>query len=156
MRAPVLAGLLLAACAGQAGLSDPVSTPAQLLVTPETPLAEIPPQELAAGQCGLALWQRTEPARRILFVTNQPPAALIVAGGAVIVLPRTQTSGDSSFGHAPQQRFEAGGHVVAFAIKIEPREGLVGGAVIPDGSLTYRNAAFGTVILPVFGLIGCK
>ncbi|WBX82972.1 hypothetical protein [Sphingosinicella microcystinivorans] len=152
-RFAILLGALAASACG--GTRGPAPRPLATSISAERPLAELPQQELQQGQCGMALWQRTEPARRIAYILDEPPSARIVDGGKVIVLARTASEGDPVVRHAPVQRFAGAGHSIAIDVRIEQREGLLAGAVIPEGTLTWQSAR-GSVVLPVFGLIGCR
>lgn len=153
MRFAILLGALAASACG--GTRGPAPRPLATSISAERPLAELPQQELQQGQCGMALWQRTEPARRIAYILDEPPSARIVDGGKVVVLARTASEGDPVVRHAPVQRFAGAGHSIAIDVRIEQREGLLSGAVIPEGTLTWQSAR-GSVVLPVFGLIGCR
>ncbi|BBE34241.1 hypothetical protein [Sphingosinicella microcystinivorans] len=152
-RAAILLGALAAASCGGAG--GPAPRPLATNVSAARPLAELPQQDLQQGQCGMALWQRTEPARRIAFVLDEPATIRIVDDGKVIVLARTASEGDPVVRHAPVQRFAGAGHSVTIDVRMEQREGLTAGAIIPEGTLTSQSAR-GSVVLPVFGLIGCR
>lgn len=148
----LLAALAVSACGGAQG---PAPRPLATTVSAERPLAELPQQELQQGQCGMALWQRSEPARRIAFILDEPPSARIVDGGNVIALARTSAEGDPIVRHPPVQRFAGAGHSLTIDVRIEQREGLLAGAIIPEGTLTWQSAR-GSIVLPVFGLIGCR
>jgi hypothetical protein len=150
--AVVLCVLAVSACGGT---RSPPVRPLATSISSERPLAELPQQELQQGQCGMALWQRTEPARRIAFIVDEPPSARIVDDGKVVVLARTASEGDAIVRHAPMQRFAGAGHSLTIDVRIEQREGLLAGAIIPEGTLTWQSAR-GSVVLPVFGLIGCR
>ena len=152
-RAAILFGALASASCG--GTGGPARRPLATSVSAERPLAELPQQDLQQGQCGMALWQRTEPARRIAFVLDEPATIRIVDGGKVIVLARTASEGDPIVRHAPVQRFAGAEHSVTIDVRMEQREGLLAGAIIPEGTLTLQSAR-GSVVLPVFGLIGCR
>ena len=155
MKRPVLlTAALLAACAGSSPSGLSTRAPATS-TSDERPLAELPQQELAEGQCGMVLWQRTEPARRIAYILDTPPSARIMEGGKVVALARTGAEGDRVARHAPLQRFAGAGHALVIDVQIEQREGLGAGAIIPDGTLTWQWSG-GSVVLPVFGLIGCR
>ncbi len=151
----ILAALGLAACATTTDSARP-SKQAMAELTPDKPLAELPVQNLTTGQCGMVLWQRMEPARRIIFIVNTPAEARLVHKGKVVRLTRTDMSGGMQFGHAPQQRFDGRDVSLEIDVKIAQREGLVDGAVIPEGSVTYGPHGGASVVLPVIGLIGCE
>ncbi len=148
----LIGALALTACGGTRG---PAPRPLATNISAERPLAELPQQDLQQGQCGMALWQRTEPARRIAFVVDEPATIRIVDSGKVIALARTASEGDTIVRHAPLQRFAGEGHSIVIDVRIEQREGLFQGAIIPEGTLTWQSAR-GSVVLPVFGLIGCR
>ncbi|MBB4631917.1 hypothetical protein [Sphingosinicella soli] len=148
----LLCVLAFAACGAPRG---PAPRPPATSISAERPLAELPPQDLGQGQCGMALWQRTEPARRIAYILDEPPSARVVDSGDVIALARTSSEGDAIARHAPLQRFAGAGRSLVIEVRIEQREGLLSGAIIPEGTLTWQSAS-GSVVVPVFGLIGCR
>jgi len=72
---PMMAAILLAACASGppdgerlAPVADPTGMPA---------LAELPTQQLARGQCALALWSRNATPVRFVVTLDQPAVARV-------------------------------------------------------------------------------
>lgn len=120
------------------------------------PLEALPTQTLASGQCALFLWARTTPPRRVFMALQDPAVARIRIEGRSIDLPRTAAEGESAYGHAPLQRYEGGGITLTMTIQMDARSGLVGGAVIPTGSLEYRDAKGWETVIPVAGMVGCQ
>lgn len=120
------------------------------------PLEALPTQTLAGGQCALFLWARTTPPRRVFMALQDPAVARIRIEGRSVDLPRTAGEGDSVYGHTPIQRFEGEGITLTIKIQMDARSGLVGGAVIPSGSLEYRDAKGWETIIPVAGIVGCQ
>ncbi len=120
------------------------------------PLEALPTQTLASGQCALFLWARTTPPRRVFMALQDPAVARIRVDGRSVDLPRTAAEGESAYGHAPMQRYAGEGITLTMAIQMDARSGLVGGAVIPNGSLEYRDARGWETIIPVAGMVGCQ
>lgn len=119
-------------------------------------LEALPTQTLATGQCALFLWARTTPPRRVFMALQDPAVARIRIKGRSVDLPRTAAEGESAYGHSPMQRYEGEGITLTMSIQMDARSGLVGGAVIPTGSLEYRDAEGWETIIPVAGMVGCQ
>lgn len=149
-RAVGAAALLFAVLAGPAHAA---TAPAQ---AQEAPLQELPPQTLSAGQCALALWTRASPAKRVFMAFNRPALARIQTGGRTLELALQSRDGAETYGHAARETFKAGGVEVTTEIEIEPRGGLLSGAVVSSGTLEYKDPAGWSVVLPVAGLLACQ
>ena len=87
---------------------------------------------------------------------QDPAVARIRIEGRSVDLPRTAAEGESAYGHAPMQRYEGEGITLTMTIQMDARSGLVGGAVIPTGSLEYRDAKGWETVIPVAGMVGCQ
>jgi hypothetical protein len=120
------------------------------------PLEALPTQTLAGGQCALFLWARTTPPRRVFMASQDPAVARIRIDGRSLDLPRAGAEGESAYGHAPVQRYEGQGITLTVRIEMDARSGLIGGAVVPSGSLEYRDAKGWEIIIPVAGMVGCQ
>lgn len=152
-----LAEAMAAACAvavcvaASSAWAEPAPAP-----TGGLPLEALPTQTLASGQCALFLWARTTPPRRVFMALQDPAVARIRIDGRSLDLPRTAAEGESAYGHAPVQRYEGEGIILTITIQMDARSGLVGGAVVPTGSMEYRDARGWETIIPVAGMVGCQ
>ncbi|WP_119681672.1 hypothetical protein [Indioceanicola profundi] len=157
LAALMLAATLLQACAAQlqpAREAAAAGSPAP--INPDTRLGELPPQRLAAGQCGLFLWGRTVPARLVLFGAGRDGGARIAMDGRIVDLLRASAEGDPVFGQFPRQTFKGEGAEIGLTLEFERRPDLVGGALVPRGVLDLRDADGWSHVMPVAGLIGCE
>ncbi len=148
-----IGGALAAICCVAASPAFAEAAPAP---TGGLPLEALPTQTLAGGQCALFLWARTTPPRRVFMALQDPAVARIRVDGRSVDLPRMAAEGENAYGHAPMQRYEGEGIVLTMTIQMDARSGLVGGAVIPTGSLEYRDARGWETIIPVAGMVGCQ
>ncbi len=149
----VVGRALAAVCCAAASPALAETAPAP---TGGLPLEALPTQTLASGQCALFLWARTTPPRRVFMALQDPAVARIRIEGRSLDLPRTAAEGESAYGHTPMQRYEGGGITLTMTIQMDARSGLVGGAVIPTGSLEYRDAKGWETVIPVAGMVGCQ
>lgn len=149
----VIGGACAAICCAA---SSPAWAEAAPAPTGGLPLEALPTQTLASGQCALFLWARTTPPRRVFMALQDPAVARIRIEGRSVDLPRVAAEGESAYGHAPVQRYEGEGITLTMTIQMDARSGLVGGAVIPTGSLEYRDARGWETIIPVAGMVGCQ
>jgi hypothetical protein len=115
-------------------------------------LAELPPQQLAPGQCALFLWDRAS-GRRIAMLGRTPPILRAIIDGRAMDLPAETREGEAVMGFAPTSRFRVAGRIYDVRLTILPAT--AGGAVVRDGSLTITEADGSAVVLPVAGLAGC-
>jgi hypothetical protein len=122
----------------------------------DVPLQELPPQTLDKGQCALALWTRTTPARRVFMAFSTPAAAKVQAGGRTLTLPRTAWDGEAVFGHYPRQTYAGSGWTLRVTVEFDARSGLVGGAVAPSGAIELTDAQGLSLVVPVAGLVACQ
>ena len=116
------------------------------------PFAELPPQTLAAGQCGLFLWDRAS-GKRIAMLAKSGTIMRAVIDGRSTDLPAELREGEAVLGFAPVSRFRSTGRSYEVRLTILPAT--AGGAVVRDGSLTITASDGGAVVLPVAGLAGC-
>ena len=120
------------------------------------PLQELPTQTLSKGQCALFLWARTTPPQRVMMALQDPAVARIRMGGRTLDLKQTGWDGDGLYGHHPRQTYAADGVEMTVDIQMDARSGLVGGAVVPSGSIDFRDKAGWQTTIPVAGMIGCQ
>lgn len=154
LSAAALTAAVLAGCAaGPSNVAPPQAAAGALALIP---LEELPPQHLAKDQCALFLWSRGAAARRIVMALNEPPVARIRVGGRTFDLPRTDWDGASAFGHFAHQTFAADRVNLTLDLDLGDRRELLGGAVVPTGTLDYRDPAGWSAVIPVGGLIACQ
>ena len=115
-------------------------------------LAELPPQQLAPGQCALCLWDRAS-GRRIAMLGRTPPILRLQRDGRALDLPVEARDGEAVMGFAPHSRFRQANRIYDVRLTILPAT--AGGAVVRDGSLTITETDGSAVVLPVAGLAGC-
>lgn len=123
---------------------------------PDLNLQELPTQKLASGQCALVLWTRTAPARRVFMAVSEPAGAKVQSGGRTVDLARSGASGEAVYGHFPEETFAGGGWEVKATVGFDTKGALVGGALVPSGSLEVRDARGWTTVLPVAGMVACQ
>lgn len=115
-------------------------------------LAELPPQQLAPGQCALFLWDRAS-GKRIAMLGRTPPVMRLQLDGRALDLQAETRAGEAVMGFAPNSRFRSAARTYDVQLTILPAT--AGGAVVRDGSLTITEADGSAVVLPVAGLAGC-
>ena len=155
--AAIAMGLALGSCGGA---QPRVASSSAAAVLPaagdQMPLQLLPPQTLAAQQCALFLWQKSEQPRRILMALDTPPIARVQIDGRLIDLPRIEISGDLQWGHFPHAVYSGSGLTLRLDLVIEDRERLIGGALVPEGSLSIERENGWSMIVPVAGMIACQ
>jgi hypothetical protein len=87
---------------------------------------------------------------------QDPAQARIRIGGRTLVLPQTARGGAEAFGQFARQTFAGHGVTVILNLEVDPTHRLLGGIVVPDGTLDFRDANGWSVVAPVGGLIGCQ
>lgn len=152
MKALLLLAPLLVAAAPQAA---PV-TPAQPLASVDgLPIGAIPKQDLPARGCAAYLWTASGTRALIAMVGADPARLRVSVQGKVTDLDRSAQTGASGFGFPERAEYGGGTLVAKLTMKVETRESISGGAVVPEGLLEIDQAGQDTVIVPVAGLIGC-
>lgn len=116
------------------------------------PFQELPPQDLAAGQCALALWSRSD-GRRIAMAAGNGLRARI--GGRIQTLERTRWEGLVTLQHAQRQEYRGDVGEVALELVFDSARTTATGAVV-EGTLTFRDPSGWTLLTPVAGLVGCE
>lgn len=154
MRLPAILGLaLLAACGAAAGDGPAPSVPPPRA---DHPLRELPPQRLGSGQCGLFLWARTPRPMLVLMGLDNPALARVSLGGEVVDVPRASFDGESVYGHYAVETFASDRLRLNVVVDFDEREGLLGGALVPSGTIEIVDAAGQTVVVPVGGMVACQ
>lgn len=154
------AALALPAAAQERGGRRPAATPPAAPQTappgPIGPLAELPPQTLAPGQCALFLWERAPSARRLAMLSAAPPFARVMTATGLRDLAQTGGAGEPRFGLTPEASYADGALSLSVDLRFEEAQGLVGGALARDGALSVATAGGETVVIPVAGILGCR
>ena len=129
---------------------------AVLAQTPTTfTLDAIGRQSLPRTGCAAFLWNTSD--RRLVAMASADASTLRLAiDGRTVDLARTAQDGPLSLGFGKQARYEGAGVSATLDMAVVPRENLVAGAQVPDGSLEVSRAGADTLIVPVAGLIGCS
>lgn len=150
----VMAALLLAACASAPTEEQRAAPAADTAGMP--PLAELPTQQLASGQCALVLWSRNTTPVRFLVTLDQPAVANVMVQGRIVQLARVQQTGQSLHGQFPQQHYRGEGISLEVLFTRDDARELAGGAVVSSAVVEYVDAAGWTSIIPAAGLIACQ
>ncbi|MDY7525434.1 hypothetical protein [Sphingomonas sp. 10B4] len=152
MKALLLLAPLVIAAAPQA---TPVP-PAQPLASVDgLPIGAIPKQDLPARGCAAYLWTASGTRALIAMVGADPARLRVSVQGKVTDLDRSAQTGASGFGFPERAEYGGGPLVAKLTMKVETRESISGGAVVPEGLLEIDQAGQDTIIVPVAGLIGC-
>lgn len=141
---------------GCGGALTNLAQPAPARPATGLPLGEARAVQLQSGQCALALWTLDAPATRLAIAVSQPAALRVNIDGRTLDLARSDYQGDPVFGHYPRQSWAGDGIVVTLRTGFSTREGMVGGAVTQDATLSYRGAGGEEVVIPVAGLVACQ
>lgn len=153
MRACVIGLMLLLAGCG-AGGPRPAAIAAP--IDDGIPLATLPRQDLATGQCALFLWKAGNEARLVLMARVEPAVARIALDGRIVDLPRTDAHAGDPAGMFTDALYGDGTTTVTLNITLEQRSGLEGGAVVTDGTLRLDRANGDGFVMPVAGLLACR
>jgi len=114
----------------------------------------LPPQELAAGQCGLFLWTNSsEP--RLVFMNVAGGEAHMVVNGQALSFVRNAAEGQEYLGQFESQNFYSPAMSVSLTMDVERRPNIVDGAVVTAATLRLVEANGWETVIPVGGLIGC-
>jgi hypothetical protein len=162
-----LAALALAAAAltlpaaaqergGRRQAAPPPAAPQAAPPGPIGPLAELPPQTLAPGQCALFLWERAPSARRLAMLSAAPPFARVMTATGQRDLSQIAAAGEPRFGLTPEASYGDGALTLSVDLRFEEAQGLVGGALARDGALSVAIAGGETLVIPVAGILGCR
>lgn len=155
--AAIAIGLALGGCGGaQPRVASASAAAALPAAGDQMPLQLLPPQTLAARQCALFLWQKSEQPRRVLMALDTPPIARVQIDGRLIDLARIEVSGDLQWGHFPHAVYRGSGLTLRLDLVIEDRERLVGGGLVPEGSISIERENGWSMIVPVAGMIACQ
>lgn len=129
------------------------SASAALQVLPESALG---PQQLAAGECGLFLWSKTDTSKFIFFSKALSGQALMAQGEDQVALEQTGAGGDIFGQFNTRLQFSTRRSDQTVNLVITPGELLDGGQRIETGLLTTIRADGWQTKLPVLGVRACQ
>lgn len=119
------------------------------------PVDAIPQQALPAKGCAAYLWTMSGTRALVAMAAAEPARLRVAIDGKLTDLDRSGQVGAGGFGFATDTAYGAGPLVARLSMKIETRETLSGGAMVPEGLLQIERSGQDTVVLPVAGIIGC-
>lgn len=150
------ASLLLAACASKSD-ERPETSSVQVMDSPvsQVPPEGLPPQSLAAGECGLFLWGMAAPRRFTFFTESSSGEALILLDEAPQKLIVTDTNGDVFGQFFTDTHYLSADGTWSVNLSLKPGELLEGGQRIESGRLVTTGADGWETVLPVTGVLAC-
>jgi len=148
--------LLLAACASNSDERS-VTSSVQTMDSPvsEVPPEGLPPQSLAAGECGLFLWGMAAPRRFTFFTESSSGEALILLDEAPQKLIVTDTNGEVFGQFFTETQYLSADGTWSVNLSLKPGELLEGGQRIESGRLVTTGADGWETVLPVTGVRAC-
>ena len=144
--------LFLAALAQAAPQAAPVAP------TPSIdglPIGAIPRQDLPERGCAAFLWTESGTRALVAMAQADPARLRLSIAGTIVDLERSGHVGAGGFGFAETNDYGSGSTAAKLTLKIEPRESLSGGALVPEGILQIDRAGQDSLVVPVAGMIGC-
>ncbi|MEO0412705.1 MAG: hypothetical protein AAF221_12795 [Pseudomonadota bacterium] len=149
--------LISASCTRRPTAPEPVILAPPLLWTQDFPLEELAQQSVVQGECGLALWTRAQPAKRIFFASNGRGFGLINFQGDEVALDARHERVNLVRGFSEQQLYVGDNVTIALELDIETRQDVLSNAVIRSGVFTLTQASTRkSLVVPVVGVIGCS
>lgn len=151
-----LTALLLTSCA-----TDPEApvkrAAADAMTSPvsEVPVEGLPPQTLAAGECGLFLWGMAAPRRFTFFTEASSGEALVLHESAPHKLVMTDTNGEVFGQFFTQMQYLSADGSWSINLSLKPGEVLEGGQRVESGRLVTTGADGWETVLPVTGVRAC-
>lgn len=119
------------------------------------PIGAIPPQELPRHGCAAYLWTASGTRALVAMAQADPATLRLSVGGTIVDLERTAQSGAAGYGFSANNAYGGGSTTAELTMRIETRESLSRGAVVPEATLRLDRAGQDTIVVPVSGLIGC-
>ena len=119
------------------------------------PKSGLGPQQLESGECGLFIWNKTDPTQFIFFEKSQTGRALMKLGGETAALTQIANRGNI-FGEFMTEQGFAGPGGEQILLTVQPGDQLQGGQRIERGRLTVTTAEGWRTVIPVLGVRACK
>lgn len=138
------------------------STPAEVetpMRSTQTAVQEVPtsglgPQELAAGECGLFLWSKTDTTKFIFFSQAVTGSAIFKPEDEILQLEQV-AAGGTIFGQFNTEQGYRASDGSTVELSFEPGDELSGGQRVSDGLMTVTDAEGWRTKLPVLGIRAC-
>ncbi len=158
-RGAILAAMMmLSACSSAANLELPNEQSAQDQTA--SILAQLPPQKLEAGQCGLFVWSADSERRFILFSSTETQRALWHDGEAVLELSFEQSAGEQAgeraYDQFPAQDYGVIGSPQRLSLRLSDSEQVETATRFKSGRLTQSGPSDWDRVIPVLGLASCQ
>jgi hypothetical protein len=125
-------------------------------VAEDSPLAELPKQQLPPKGCAAYLWKISGKPAMIAMATADPAQLRLSLSGTVIDLARASQQGDAGFGFSSSTAYDAGDVTATLDMKTLARGDLRDGALVTDSTLRLDRKGQDSVVLPVAGMIACS
>lgn len=146
---------LMTACASSPSTEGPSTNTQSGQAATSSSTAELPPQTLAQGECGLFLWGMSSPRKFVFFTKATSENALMLHEDAPEELVLMETDGEV-FGQfftllhyvSPQDGWTV-------RVELTPGEDLEGGQRVQAGRLVTQSVDGWETILPVNGIRAC-
>lgn len=152
----ILASCVLSACSTNSE-TRPASTATTAMGSPitEVPVDGLPPQSLAAGECGLFLWGMAAPRRFTFFMEASSGEALMLHEGTAQKLVTTDTNGEVFGQFFTETQYLSADGTWSVNLSLKPGEVLEGGQRVESGRLVTTGADGWETVLPVTGVRAC-
>ncbi|KCZ95008.1 hypothetical protein HHI_07162 [Hyphomonas hirschiana VP5] len=124
-------------------------------VAADIPVEGLPPQTLAAGECGLFLWGMAAPRRFTFFTEASSGEALMLHEGAPMTLVVTDSNGEVFGQFFTQIQYLSADGKWSVNLTLNPGEVLEGGQRVESGRLVTTGADGWETVLPVTGVRAC-
>lgn len=151
----LIAGCLTGCASGPAAKQTGSAVAAMESPVAEVPADGLPPQKLAAGECGLFLWGMAAPRRFIFFTEPSSGEALVLHNGAAQRLIVTNTDGEVFGQFFTETQYLSADGTWSVNLSLKPGEMLEGGQRVESGRLVTTGADGWETVLPVTGVRAC-
>ncbi|MBA4225268.1 MAG: hypothetical protein C0456_01440 [Hyphomonas sp.] len=151
----LIAGCLAGCASGPAAKQTASAVAAMESPVAEVPAEGLPPQKLAAGECGLFLWGMAAPRRFTFFTEASSGEALVLHNGAAQRLIVTDTDGEVFGQFFTETQYLSADGTWSVNLSLKPGEMLEGGQRVESGRLVTTGADGWETVLPVTGVRAC-
>lgn len=151
----MLPTILVASCATAPAAPAAGSPVSAMSSISEVPVDGLPPQVLAAGECGLFLWGMAAPRRFTFFTEASSGEALVLHESAPQKLIMTDTNGEVFGQFFTEMQYLSADGTWSINLTLKPGEVLEGGQRVESGRLVTTGADGWETVLPVTGVRAC-
>lgn len=151
----ILPAILVAGCAATPAAPASGSPVSAMSSIAEVPPDGLPPQALAAGECGLFLWEMAAPRRFTFFTEASSGEALVLHESAPQKLIMTDTNGEVFGQFFTEMQYLSADGTWSVNLTLKPGEVLEGGQRVESGRLVTTGADGWETVLPVTGVRAC-